>query len=75
MICYRETMQRSILIFAWLAAAVAPRVTRANDSEAILAGGVLTFKKSDGIAMESEELTISPHLVEVAYVFRKHHQR
>src|SRR6185503_13119199 len=29
-----------------------------------------TFKKSEGITMESEELTISPHMVEVAYVFR-----
>jgi hypothetical protein len=36
----------------------------------VLAGGTLTFKKSDGIAMESEELTIAPHKVEVAYVFR-----
>ena len=31
---------------------------------------MLTFKKSDGIAMESEELTIAPHKVEVAYQFR-----
>jgi len=43
---------------------------RANDTEAVLAGGVLTFKKSDGITMESEELTIAPFKVEVAYQFR-----
>ena len=53
-----------------LLAALAPRPARANDSEAIMEGGTLTFKKSDGITMESEELTIRPHAVEVAYLFR-----
>jgi hypothetical protein len=51
-----------------LAGAAAP--ARANDSEAVLSGGVLTLKKSDGIVMESEELTISPDQVDVSYVFR-----
>ena len=57
-------------MFVTLVMAAAPRAARANDSEAVLAGGVLSFKKSDGITMESEELTIAPHKVEVAYVFR-----
>jgi len=58
---------RSIAIVVLVAP---PRSARANDSEAVLAGGVLSFKKSDGIAMESEALTITPYKVEVAYLFR-----
>jgi hypothetical protein len=53
-----------------VAAAGVSRASWANDSEAVLAGGVLTFKKSDGITMESEELTITPHKLEVAYLFK-----
>jgi len=49
---------------------LAAQPARANDTEAVLAGSALTFKKSDGIAMESEELTIAPYKVEVAYQFR-----
>jgi hypothetical protein len=63
-------MRGRLAIFAALIAAGAARVGLANDSEAILAGGVLTFKKSDGITMDSEELTISPQKVDVAYSFR-----
>jgi len=59
-----------LAMIAVLVAAGMPRAAHANDSEAVLAGGVLTFKKSDGIVMESEELTISQYKVEVAYVFR-----
>jgi hypothetical protein len=47
-----------------------PRFALANDSRAVLEGGVLTLKKSDGISMESEELSITPHRIDVAYVFR-----
>jgi hypothetical protein len=60
----------SMSVVAWLVLAAVPRAATANDTEAVLAGGLLTFRKSDGIAMESEELTISAHKVEVAYVFR-----
>jgi hypothetical protein len=42
----------------------------ANDSEALLTGGVLTLKKSDGITMESEDLSITPNEVRVSYKFR-----
>ena len=42
----------------------------ANDSEALLAGGEITFKKSDGISMETEDLSIKPDDVRVAYRFR-----
>jgi Domain of unknown function (DUF4424) len=41
----------------------------ANDSEALLAGGEITFKRSEGISMESEDLSIKPDEVRVAYRF------
>src|SRR6476661_8708178 len=63
-------MRAGSLMFVALIIAAPLRAARANDSEAVLAGGTLTFKKSDGIAMESEELTLTPHQVDVAYVFR-----
>ena len=63
-------MRKLSIALSALVAVGAARPARANDSEAVLAGGVLTFKKSDGITMESEELTIKPHAVEVAYLFR-----
>jgi hypothetical protein len=44
--------------------------TLANDSEALLAGGEITFKKSEGITMETEDLSIKPDDVRVAYKFR-----
>jgi hypothetical protein len=50
-------MRRSLIVFASFVATAAPPIAHANDSEAILAGGVLTFKKSEGITMESEELS------------------
>ena len=43
---------------------------QANDSEAIDEGGVLVLKKSEYVIMESEDLSISPHSVHVAYRFR-----
>ena len=48
---------------------VATRV-QANDSEAVDEGGVLVLKKSEHVIMESEDLSISPHSVHVAYRFR-----
>jgi hypothetical protein len=47
----------------------APRAV-ANDSAAAYGAGGITFKKIDGIVMESENLTISPFEVTVSYVFR-----
>jgi Domain of unknown function (DUF4424) len=43
---------------------------RANDSTALLAGGEITFKKSEAISMESEVLSIKPDQVRVEYTFR-----
>jgi len=63
-------MRRGAAIALVMPLILAAQPARANDTEAVLAGGVLTFKKSDGITMESEELTIAPHKVEVAYQFR-----
>jgi Domain of unknown function (DUF4424) len=42
----------------------------ANDSEAVVEGGSIILKKSEHVVMESEELTISPGLVSVAYLFK-----
>jgi hypothetical protein len=42
----------------------------ANDSEAVVEGGQIVLKKSEQVVMESEELTISPNLVSVAYLFK-----
>jgi len=47
----------------------APAVV-ANDSAAAYGAGGITFKKIDGIVMESENLIISPFEVTVSYVFR-----
>jgi hypothetical protein len=46
----------------------------ANDSAAELAAGGITLVRSDGIAMVSEDLTISTELVTVSYVFRNETQ-
>jgi hypothetical protein len=62
--------RRALLGIVLFVAAGVPWPAHGNDSEAVMEGGVLMFKKSDGISMESEELTIKPHAVEVAYVFR-----
>ena len=43
---------------------------RANDTEAVLGAGGLTFAKSAALRMESEDLRLSSHEVRVAYVFR-----
>jgi hypothetical protein len=54
-----------------LASAVAiPARLSANDSEAVLEGGSIVLIRSDAIAMEEEDLYISPSEVRVAYKFR-----
>lgn len=53
-----------------IATLLAAPAARANDSEAVLEGGNLTLKKSDGVVMESEELEIGENAVSVSYVFR-----
>lgn len=65
----RRSHARAVGVFVLLGLAL-PAVARANDSEAVVEGGVLTLKKSDGIEMESEELVIRPLRVEVSYLFR-----
>lgn len=42
----------------------------ANDSTATIGAGGLVLTKSDKIAIESENLYISPHKIEVAYIFK-----
>jgi Domain of unknown function (DUF4424) len=42
----------------------------ANDSTAVDEGGEIVLKKSEHVVMQSEELTISPSLVSVAYLFK-----
>jgi hypothetical protein len=42
----------------------------ANDSEAVDEGGEIVLKKSEHVVMQSEELTISPSVVSVAYLFK-----
>src|SRR5215475_2278002 len=49
---------------------VGSQAARANDSAAELSVGGLTFTKSADVSIESEELTITPDLVTVRYVFR-----
>ena len=41
----------------------------ANDSSAGLDSGNIVFRKSDGIALRSEDLYISPEAVQVRYTF------
>ena len=45
-------------------------ISMANDSAALRIGGRLEFKKTDDIAMVTENLTISPNKVRVDYTFR-----
>jgi hypothetical protein len=63
-------IRRTVGVLALAALALAGGRAVANDSEAVLAGGVLTLKKSDGITMESEDLSIKPREVKVSYSFR-----
>jgi hypothetical protein len=63
-------MRGRVAVFAVLVLLRRTGVAWANDSEAVLEGGVLTFKKSDGITMETEDLTITPDKVEITYLFR-----
>ncbi|MEP6652085.1 MAG: DUF4424 family protein [Myxococcales bacterium] len=63
-------MRFVVVVVVLVAVCGVQRESLANDSRAVVEGGVLTLKKSDGIAMESEELSITPHRVDVAYVFR-----
>lgn len=53
-----------------LAAVLVAAPALANDTAAELSVGGLTFTKSADIAMESEELTITPETVTVKYAFR-----
>lgn len=41
-----------------------------NDSSALLASGGLEFVQQDHVVMQSEDLTITPDLISVRYVFR-----
>jgi hypothetical protein len=52
-----------------------PRAARANDSSAELAVGGLVFARTADIAMESEELTITPETVTVKYRFLNQSQK
>lgn len=49
--------------------ATLPNMARANDTMAELAAGGLTFVYADDVAMQSEDLFISPKQVRVDYVF------
>ena len=60
-------MRRALLLAAILAL---PALARADDTQAVLAGGGLRFTKSAAIAMEREDLSLSPAEVRVAFVFR-----
>lgn len=62
----------ALFVGLWLALVALP--CQANDSAAELAAGGITLVRSDGIAMVSEDLTISTELVTVAYVFRNETQ-
>lgn len=55
---------------AVLAMLVAASPALANDTMAVLRTGGLVFVRSDVVAMEKEDLYISPDEVRVAYVFR-----
>ena len=61
-----------ITLFGWLLLLADARLTTAsaNDSAAELSIGGLVFKKTDSVAIESEELTITLETVTVRYQFR-----
>lgn len=61
-------MSRKALLVTLMALVAAPAL--ANDTTAELATGGLIFVRSDQIAMESEDLFISPSEVRVRYEFR-----
>jgi len=58
------------LIAAFLAAACVSAPALANDTTAQLSTGGLIFVRTDAVAMEREDLFISPDEVRVAYLFR-----
>src|ERR1700722_14085250 len=59
------------LVFAFVAAlALSATPSRADDSTATLNAGGLALEKTDKIALVSEDLTLSPTAVKVAYRFR-----
>lgn len=60
-------MKYAALIIALLSCS---SLVHANDSEAVLSGGRLEFKKTNDIAMLSEDLTLSARKVQVNYTFR-----
>ena len=47
-----------------------PYISLANDSAACVGMGGLVFQKNDQIKMVSEDLRISPSLVQVEYLYR-----
>lgn len=58
-----------LLAFACVCAGIiAP--ARANDSTAVLEAGGLRLTVNSGAAMVSEDLRISPHVIDISYVFR-----
>jgi hypothetical protein len=62
---------RSVRLFPVLAAMLAiAGAARANDTEAVLGAGGLTFTKSAALRMQSEDLRLSSREIRVAYVFR-----
>jgi hypothetical protein len=69
---------RSLALASCAALALAggdPRPARANDSSAELSVGGLVFARNADVAMESEELTITPEYVTVRYRFVNQSQR
>ena len=71
----KDSSMKSTLIitfFGWLLLLADARLTTAsaNDSAAELSIGGLVFKKTDSVAIESEELTITLETVTVRYQFR-----
>jgi len=63
-------MKRRTLLGVQLLSGLLTLPARANDSAAELGAGGITLVRSDGIALLSEDLTISEDEVRVAYVFR-----
>jgi hypothetical protein len=65
--------RHSVALFAVCAAAsFAALPSRANDSSAELSVGGLVFTTNAEVAIQSEDLTITPDTVTVRYVFLNH---
>jgi len=63
-------MRVGLAVALVVASVLVGATARANDSSAVLGAGGLVFTKSDGITMESEDLTIATDKVKVVYSFR-----